>query len=72
MSRSSLPSSAIAEREHAPFIVQRNPGTVPNNRVARYSCAADLGRQYEVLELDACAWYLVTVLTVIEGGRKGR
>ena len=61
---------AVAPSSHPlPFIVQRNPGTPRNNRVARLNSRRDTGRRYEVLERESCQWYLVTVLTVIDGGR---
>ena len=43
---------------------------VTNNRVARYNSSLGPDRRYEVLERGTSTWFLITVLTVIDGGRK--
>ena len=58
------------EEQHSPFIVQRNPGLIANNRVARKNRIPGPGRRYEVLERGNSTWFLLTVLTVIDGGRQ--
>jgi len=63
-------STAPANRTPAPFIVQRNLGAVRNDRVARPTFPGELGKRYEVLERISAQWSPVTVLTVINGGRR--
>ena len=64
-----LQSAAITKQAHPLFIVQRNPGFVHNDLVARPTFPGELGKPYEVLERVSGQWSLVTVLTVIDGGR---
>jgi len=67
---SKVQSAAIAHPENAPFIVQRNCGVVQNDRVARPTFSGQMGRRYEVLERESTQWSLISVLTVIDGGRR--
>lgn len=66
---SKLQSAAIAGPSQGLFIVQRNAGAARHSRVARPTFPGALGKRYEVLERENSQWSLVTVLTVIEGGR---
>jgi hypothetical protein len=66
---SKVQTAVIANGAQSPFIIQRNPGHVRNDRVARPTFPGELGKRYEVLE-KAGEWSLITVLTVIEGGNK--
>ena len=70
MSASSAQPLVSSDQSQSPFIVQRNPGTLHSDRVSRLNGRAESGRRYEVLERISHQWSLVTVLTVIDGGRR--
>lgn len=70
MSKANAQAVGAADSPNSLFIVQRNPGTVHSDRVARYNSTAETGRRYEVLERATHQWFLVTVLTVMDGGRR--
>lgn len=67
---STVQSAAIANPQQGLFIIQRNLGAVRNDRVARPTFPGALGKRYEVLEKRRVEWALVTVLTLIDGGRR--
>ena len=62
--------AVASDRHFSPFIVQRNPGTVANQRTIRHNRTPSEGRRYEVLERGCSTWFLLTVLTVLDGGQK--
>jgi len=63
-------SAASAIPAQAPYIVQRNLGMMRGDRVLRPTFPGALGKRYEVLEKRSEGWSLITVLTVVDGGRR--
>ena len=71
MNNSSPGAAPAAPRQAGPYLIRSNAAISRRNRCARYRGTAPDGTKFEILEKDYEGnWFLVSVFTVKNGGRR--